>query len=105
MSQFAAHRNANPATCQAVPYLLDIQNDLLEDLTTRVVVPLQPAQAMQGRRLDQLMPVLHVDGQPFVMVPPQLAGVPRRVLGEVVADLAPQRDEIIAALDFLVVGI
>ncbi|MGH8711698.1 MAG: CcdB family protein, partial [Burkholderiales bacterium] len=40
MAQFDVYRNANPATRARIPYLLDVQSDLLEPLTTRVVVPL-----------------------------------------------------------------
>ncbi len=38
MAQFTVCRNKNPQTSSAVPFLLDIQNDLLDDLETRVVV-------------------------------------------------------------------
>ena len=48
MPQFAVHKNTNPATRAAVPLLLDVQNDLLADLATRVVVPLYPASSLQG---------------------------------------------------------
>ena len=40
MAQFDVYRNANPATRTRVPYLLDLQSDLLDPLGTRVVVPL-----------------------------------------------------------------
>ncbi|MCF8107725.1 MAG: CcdB family protein [Desulfohalobiaceae bacterium] len=40
MSQFDVHENTNPETNQTIPYLLDVQADLLETLATRVVVPL-----------------------------------------------------------------
>jgi len=38
MPQFTVCRNKNPQTSSAVPFLLDVQNDLLSDLETRVVV-------------------------------------------------------------------
>jgi toxin CcdB len=43
MAQFTVHQNKNPHTRSSIPFLLDIQNDLLRDLETRVVVPLRPA--------------------------------------------------------------
>jgi toxin CcdB len=49
MAQFTVCRNKNPQTRSAVPFLLDVQNDLLEDLETRVVVPLRPIAAMEPR--------------------------------------------------------
>lgn len=105
MPQFSVHRNPNPATRASVPYLLDVQHDLLTDLATRVVVPLCPADAMQGRLIKTLMPVFEVEGGRYAMLTPQLAGVSRKQMGEVAGDLAGQRGEILAALDLLVTGI
>ncbi|HMM46265.1 MAG TPA: CcdB family protein [Candidatus Macondimonas sp.] len=75
MAQFSVHRNANPESSAAYPYLLDIQSDLIADLGTRVVAPLARATAMQGKAIKTLMPVFMIDGERFVMVTPQLAGV------------------------------
>ena len=105
MAQFIVHRNTNPAAQGTVPYLLNVQSDLIEDLGTRVVVPLYPASAMKGEILRTLTPVFEVDGAPYVMMTPQLAGIPRKSLGAAVADLSSKRDEIIAALDLLITGI
>jgi toxin CcdB len=88
----------------AIPYLLDVQSNLIEELGTRVVVPLCPASSMKGKVVSNLMPIVDVEGKQFVMLTPQLAGVPKRILGPQVADLAARRTEIIAALDFLVLG-
>jgi toxin CcdB len=71
MAQFTVCRNKNPQTSSAVPFLLDIQNDLLTDLETRVVVPLCPLSSMKGKTLRTLMPVLDIEGERFVMLTPQ----------------------------------
>ena len=105
MPQFSVHRNTRPESKGAVPYLLNVQSDLIEGLATRVVVPLYPAPAMKGKTLKTLTPVFSIEGKPYVMVTPQLAGVPTKLLGAVVADLSPRREEIIAALDLLITGI
>lgn len=105
MAQFTVHRNTNPATEGTVPYLLNVQSDLIEDLGTRVVVPLYPASAMKGEILRTLTPVFEVDGAQYVMMTPQLAGIPRKSLGATFADLSGKRDQIIAALDLLITGI
>ena len=78
MAQFSVHRNANPESSAAYPYLLDIQSDLIADLGTRVVAPLARATAMQGKAIKTLMPVFTIDGERFVMVTPQLAGVAKK---------------------------
>lgn len=105
MPQFTVHRNPNPDTRAAYPLLLDIQSDLISDLSSRVVVPLCPAPAMKGKLIKTLMPVFEVDGEQYAMLTPQLAGVSNKQVGGKVADLAQCRDEIIAALDLLITGI
>ncbi|HQV49868.1 MAG TPA: CcdB family protein [Dokdonella sp.] len=105
MPQFAVHRNTNPATRSSVPFLLDVQSDLIEELGTRVVVPLYTVAAMKGKTLKVLTPIVEVDGKRHVMVTQQLAGIAKSHLGQQVASLASQRNVIIAALDFLISGI
>jgi len=105
MAQFTVCRNKNPQTSSAVPFLLDIQNDLLDDLETRVVVPLCPLASMQGKTLRTLMPVLDIEGERFVMLTPQMAGIPKSELGVPVTRVEQYRFEIIAAVDFLLTGI
>lgn len=46
MAQFDVYINPNTATRKVIPYLLDVQADLLDTLTTRVVVPLIKAEEM-----------------------------------------------------------
>ncbi len=105
MGQFTVHRNPNPATAKAVPYLLDVQSELLSDLQTRVGVPLCPLPSLVGKPVSRLMPVFTISGEPCAMLTPQLAGVAKSALGAPVADLTSKRDDIVAALDFLVTGV
>jgi toxin CcdB len=105
MPQFTLHLNTNPATKTAVPFLLNVQSDLIEDLGTRVAVPLYPAAEMKGKTLRTLTPVFEIDGKRYVMMTPQLAGIPKKLLGATVADLSTKREEIISALDLLIAGI
>jgi toxin CcdB len=105
MPQFALYRNRNPASRKRLPLLLDIQSDLLEVLATRVVVPLAPAGAAPARSMRTLTPILKFEGKEFLMLTPQVAGIPARELGPVAGDLESDRDKIIAAVDFLLSGI
>jgi toxin CcdB len=104
MGQFDVYRNPNPHTLEEIPYLLDVQSDLLAGLTTRVVVPLLRANVV-GKTAERLNPTFEVQGEKLVMSTPELAGVPVRALGERVASVQGQRGEIIAALDLLFTGI
>lgn len=105
MPQFAVHRNPNPDSRSAYPYLLDVQSDLVSSLGTRAVVPLCLASAMKGKLIRTLMPVFEIDGRQYAMFTPQFAGVSKKQVGPKVADLSQQRDEIIAAMDLLIAGI
>lgn len=105
MSQFSVHQNPNPSTGAAMPFLLDVQSDLLEDLGTRVVVPLCAAAGMKGKLIKTLTPVFEIEHEQYAMLTPQLAGISKQHMGAKIADLSPRRDEIIAALDLLITGI
>ena len=105
MAQFDVYCNANPATRARIPYLLDVQSDLLDPLATRVVVPLCKPEVLKGKLAERLNPVFEVEGSKLAMLTPELAGVSRKVLGERVGNLSTNRHEIIAALDLLITGI
>jgi len=106
MTQFTVHRNRNAATRSRFPLLLDVQTDLLEELGTRVVIPLGHATAATRRSvLKTLTPICTVEGKDYVVVTPQLAGIAAKELGPPVADLSHDRETIIAALDLLFTGI
>ncbi len=104
MPQFAVHENKNHDTKKTYPYLLDIQTDLLSDLRTTVVIPLRPLINAGKQTLTRLCPILTIRGRKYVAFTQQLAGIDRRHLGKIVADLSAARSDIIAALDFLVTG-
>lgn len=103
MARFDVYENPNPATKAEVPYLLDVQADLLDNLATRVVVPLIKLSAM-GKAAQHLNPQFTINTEKLVMSTAELAGIPVSYLGEKAGTLKERRDEIIAALDFLLSG-
>lgn len=103
MAQFDVYKNPNPETKQTIPYLLDIQADLLCSLTTRVVVPLYSLSAM-GKAAQHLNPRFSIKRTAVIMSTAELAGVTQNSLGDKVCSLQEHRNEIIAALDFLITG-
>jgi toxin CcdB len=105
MTQFAVYRNRNPDTKAEYPLLLDVQTDLLDELATRVVIPLTRAAGLVRRPIGNLMPVIVIAGEEYVAVTQDLAGTHRSDLGPRVASVADQRDKIVAALDFLISGV
>ncbi len=103
MAQFDVYRNTNSATAGEIPYLLDVQTDLLDILKTRVIVPLEVCG--DAKPAQTLTPVFDIENTLVMMSTPELAGIPARYLGEYVTSLASQRQEIMAALDLLFSGI
>jgi toxin CcdB len=85
--------------------LLDVQSDLLDPLSTRVVVPLSTVANARDVVMKHLTPILTIDGKHYVMLTPQLAGVSARELGPSMGNVAAERDTVIAALDLLITGI
>jgi toxin CcdB len=105
MAQFDVYRNANPATRARIPYLLDVQSDLLDPLATRVVVPLCKPEVLKGKLAERLNPVFEIEGSKLAMLTPELAGVSRKILGERIGNLSNEHHSIVAALDLLFTGI
>lgn len=99
-----AYANGNAASRKRVPYLLDLQSDLIDGLGSRLVAPLIRADHAMPT-IDRLMPTFVVEGEPVVMDTAQIASVPQGVIGKQVDDLSADRAAILAALDLLVSGI
>ncbi len=102
---YDVYKNRNAASNERFPFLLDVQQELLEDLETRVVVPLGTGEHFAGKILTRLMPVVSFKGKEFVAVTPQLAGIAKSELGQRTGNLASARQEILSALGFLLTGV
>ena len=85
------------------PYLMAIQHDRLSDLSTRVLLPLVLAKVVAER--SRLTPSVTIRGAEYFVDPTNIVTLPIRQLGHPVANLAPARDRIVAALDLVFTGI
>lgn len=104
MAQFIVYRNKNPGSRGTFPFLVDVQSDLLDGLQTRVVIPLTKAIPLARKPVSQLMPIVQIEDEAYVLMTPQLAGIARSELGPPAGSLAERRDAIVAAIDFLLSG-
>jgi toxin CcdB len=96
---------ANPnAAAKGFPYLVELQTGLLDEMPTTVVAPLGLPKVIDQIPVLRLNPTVTVDGQRLVVMTQELAAIKRRQLKAPVANLSPQREEILAALDFLFTG-
>lgn len=85
------------------PYVLDLQSDLLSDLGTRLVAPLQRAASVNPAEIiDDLMPRVNITGEDFIVFTQEAAAYPVKGLAHAVADLSSQSSLLINALDRLI---
>lgn len=100
MAQFDVYKNINERTCEKIPFLLDIQNDILKDLSTRVVIPM--IKDIPSARI--LNPKFNINDIEVVLSTSELASIPLHNIGEKICSLEKSREEIIGAVDFLITG-
>lgn len=98
MARFHVHRIGNDGSLA-----LDVQSDLLDGLTTRVVVPLAPVGDVSAL-MPRLNPRLAIDGQTFAMLSQFITTAQVSAIGPSITDLSHRSDEITAATDFLFQG-
>jgi toxin CcdB len=103
--QYHIYRNANPNSQQHIPYLLNVQANLLSRLNTVTVIPVYRADQLHGAIIKRLMITVTIEQVDCVIVTPEIAAIPCKLLGECVDDLSFLRGDIIAALDLLLTGV
>jgi toxin CcdB len=98
MARFHVYRLRHEQTL-----VLDLQSNLLDDLTTRMVAPLLlPGELTATFR--QLNPQFTIDNIHYVMATQFVSVVALSDLGHAVADLTRDSHRVTAALDFLFQG-
>lgn len=105
MEQFTLYKNENKATKKTYPYLINVQNDILNELNSRIVIPLSPYTALDKTNAEKLCPVIDVENESFVLLTHQMASVPKASLKQKVISVENHRYEILGAIDFLLTGI
>jgi len=100
LARFDVYSNPDTGDRKLVPYMLDVQNDFLGGLETRVVVPLWSPTAFRSG-LRNLNPLLNVEGKQVIMDAAAIGAIPSGDLRRPVTNLASQQLEIVNALDTL----
>ena len=104
MSQFDVYENTDPDSMETYPYFVDIQNPLLDTLNSRVVMPLTSSQGSQGYPKN-LCPLIEIEGCSYALLAQQITTIPSSLLTHQPKPIGLYRNDIIAALDFLISGI
>jgi toxin CcdB len=100
VARFDVYRHPDAALRRNTPFLLDIQNDYISSVETRIVIPLRTA-AHFGLRMRDLNPVLTIGGTDVVLDAAALAAFPAAELRSPVDSLKAQAELIVNALDTL----
>ncbi|MDO8377278.1 MAG: CcdB family protein [Aquabacterium sp.] len=100
MARFDVFTNPDVAERPHTPYFLDVQNDYIAGLETRVVIPLR-TEAAFGPRARDLNPLLQVAGDSVVLDTAALGAVPTQALRSPHGHLSAGREDVLAALDTL----
>lgn len=109
MKQFNLYANEDKDTSQAYPYFVDVQNNMLDSLKSRVVIPIILLEKSKTPRTNlypqNLCPVIEIGHKKCVLMTHQMTSVSVQMLKSEEGSLSKYRDEIVAAIDFLVTGI
>jgi|TARA_B110000902_G_C14293723_1_gene582224 toxin CcdB len=105
LRQFDVYTNTDKDTNSTYPYFVDIQNDLIDTLNSRVVIPLTPSSKSAKSYPSTLCPIIKIKNQNYSLLTHQLTSVSKNFLKNNQGSLVASRDDIVAAIDFLVTGI
>lgn len=104
MKQFDLYENTEPDSRRTYPFFVDVQTGLLEQLNSRVVIPMAPAKNAVSFPKN-LCPIVEIDNKQYALLTHQITTVSATFLAQRKGSLLLNRDEIISALDFLLTGI
>ncbi|MDR0275419.1 MAG: CcdB family protein [Burkholderiaceae bacterium] len=105
MPQFDVYANPNSGSRASVPFVVDVQSNLIDALPTRLVMPLSRVGAEQARLPSNLCPPVTLEDEVLTLMPHLAAPVDRRLLRHPVRSLAHRAHDISAALDAVVSGV
>lgn len=100
MAQDDSRINPSPRSRESYPYLVEVQSDGIAMMLRRIVVPL-----VRKSHVNTLDPTLNhifdVNGETYMLLPVEIAGVAEATLGDVIGCLRTESDLIVGALDLL----
>jgi toxin CcdB len=104
MKQFEVFDNPVAAARRAFPFVAVLQSDQADIGRNRIVAPLVPRAQMPGT-VGRLAPHVGVSGTEHVLLIPSMTALRAADLQMSRGDLSAHRAEIIAALDYLFLGV
>lgn len=99
MAQFDVYRNPSAVSGKRAPYLVEVQGNYCDIISTCVVIPL--VSAGEFIPAPVLNPTFEINGRNYVLSTAETTAVSRSKLGTPIGSLKSLRDEIIQAIDRL----
>lgn len=103
MARFEVFANPDASERRHTPYFVDVQNDYINHLATRVVIPLRRESSFGPRPLE-LNPQVQFEAVKLVLDTAAIGAVPINELRKAVGNLRDARAEIHTAMDALFGG-
>jgi toxin CcdB len=105
MAQFDVYRNSDPATNEVYPFFVDVQNNLLASLKSRVVIPLISFAHQDNLIPANLCPRFEIQSQIYILMTQLISSVTTQSLDQFECSLSDFRDDFVAATDCLITGV
>lgn len=104
MAQYDVYPNPSTSAAQGIPFVVVIQNDLLDALATRLVIPLATPD-YAGPAPIKLCPLITVQGRALRALTHYTAPLPTRHLRQATENIALQSNALVTALDMVLSGV
>lgn len=102
MAQWDVFVNPSARLRDQIPFLVDLQSDLLSSLETRFVAPLARTRVAFGGLPRRMCPEFSIDGERVVLLPQEAAALDARLLKRHVGSLRAHAREVTDALDAVI---
>lgn len=104
MSQYDVFDNPIPQARRAFPFVAILQSEIADTGRDRIVAPLVP-RARMGGTVGRLTPLVKVADIDHVLLVPRMTAISATDLRAVKDRLTAYREDIVAALDYLFLGV
>jgi len=104
MAQWDVYPNPSVRSRDDIPYLVDLQSNLLDALPSRLVAPLARTRLAPEGVPRALCPVFNIGGVSVVLLPHEAGPIEARLLKRPADSLLAHAHDVVAALDALVSG-
>lgn len=99
MAQFDVYKNPSSKSAHRAPFLVEVQGNYCDIIATCIVIPLVTAGTFLPAPV--LNPTIEIDSTTYLLSTAELTAVLRAKLGRPIGTVKRQRDEIIRAIDRL----